>query len=114
MFLSEWFIKENGKRGHRSDESGVAPRRGADDRRGAGSFVSVRDVFAGRFTQYFVLSSWVFKRKCIEFVPSVCLFSQAGTNKHLRMKREIGNSVWVGGVITAYFGNKVAENQTEI
>jgi hypothetical protein len=53
----------------------------------------VRDVSAGRFRKSFVLSLRVFKRKCKEFVRSVCLFSQSVINKRLRPKREIGNIV---------------------
>jgi hypothetical protein len=73
-------------------------------------FFQLKNVFAGRFTQYFILPLKVFKRKCIEFVPSICLLSRSGTPKHLQAKKEIGNIVWVRGVMVASFRNKVAES----
>ncbi len=42
----------------------------------------VRDVFLGRFTQYFVLSLNLFERKSIEFVLSMCFFSPSGANQY--------------------------------
>jgi len=68
-------LQTNRNKGHRSVEKLM-------------SLFEVSDIFTGRFTQYFVVSFRVFKRKCIEFVLSV-LFSQSGTNKHLRLKKEI-------------------------
>ncbi len=52
MWLSEWFTKKNG---NRSDESGLVPRRGAIDRRGAGGLFVVREVLQEELTQYFIL-----------------------------------------------------------
>ncbi len=39
----------------------------------------VRDYFAGRLKQYFVLFLSVIKRKCVASVLFVYLFSQSGT-----------------------------------
>ena len=78
--FGEMCIQENGSREQDSDESGVAARRGADDRRGADVFVLGDRILGEWIRAKFILSTKVLIGNHADYKQCAFLFSRLGTN----------------------------------